>query len=72
MVICIVQKELHQILWNKSLFMKPDNQLHFTNSIINEFQQGKDYRDESFIISPDLFGITKPFISIETSYCELN
>ena len=52
--------------------MKPDNQLHFTNSIINEFQHGKDYWDESFIISPDLFGITKPFISIEISYCELN
>ena len=32
----------------------------------------KNYGDESFIISPDLLGITKTFISIEILYCELN
>ena len=49
--------------------MKDDYPLHFTNSVINEFQKGKDHGDESFIILPDLFGIMKPFISIEIPYC---
>ena len=29
-------------------------------------------RDESFIIPPSLFEITKPFIFVEIPYCELN
>ena len=52
--------------------MNADYLLFFINSVINEFQKGQDHRDESLIISPDLFGITKLFISIETLYCELN
>ena len=52
--------------------MRDDYPLHFTNSVINEFQKGKDHGDESFIILPDLFGIMKPFISIEIPYCELD
>ena len=42
------------------------------DSVINEFQNGKDHGDESFIIILDLLGIAKPFISIEIPYCELN
>ena len=45
--------------------MKDDYPLRFINSVINEFQKDKDHGDESFIILPDLFGIIKPFISIE-------
>ena len=52
--------------------MKADYSLRFINSVINVFQKGKDYGDESFIIPPNLFGITKPFIYIETPYCELS
>ena len=48
--------------------MNTDNPLRFINSAIDEFQKSKDHRNESFIIPPDLFGITKPFISIEISY----
>ena len=51
--------------------------MRFINSVIDEFQKGKDYADESFVISPNLFGITKPFISIVSHqtfqpYCEVN
>ena len=53
-------------------FKKAGYLLRFSNSIINEFQKGKDHRDESFIILPDLFRITKPFVSIEIPYFELN
>ena len=42
------------------------------NCVINEVQKSKYHGDESFIIPPDLFGITKPFTSIEIPYCELN
>ena len=56
----------------KEKFMKADYSLRFINSIINEFQNGKDHGDESFIIPPDSFGISKPFISVEIPYCELN
>ena len=73
--ILAVQKEFHQtekIPLIKEKFMKDDYSLHFTNSVINEFQKCKDHGDESFIILPDLFGIMKPFISIEIPYCELN
>ena len=52
--------------------MEADYPLRFSNSVIDEFQKGKDHGDDSFIIPPDLLGITKPFISIEIPYCELN
>ena len=48
--------------------MKDGYPLRFFNSVINEFQKGKECGDECFIIPPTLFKITKPFIS----YCELN
>ena len=44
----------------------------FTSNVVNEFQKVKDHWDESLIIPPDFFGITKPFISIEIPYYELS
>ena len=52
--------------------MKVDYPLHFINSVINEFQKGKDGGDESFIIPTSLFEIAKPLIFVEIPYCELN
>ena len=45
--------------------------MRFINSVVNEFQKGKDCKDKSFIIPPSLLEIKKPFIFIEISYCEL-
>ena len=56
----------------KEKFMKADSPLHFINSVVNEFQKGKECGDESFIITPSSFEITKPFISIEIPYRKLN
>ena len=52
--------------------MKADEPLLFIDYVDNEFQKGKEYRDENFIIPPSLFEIAEPLISIEISYCELN
>ena len=52
--------------------MKADYSLRFIKSVVNEFQKGKECGDESFIISPSLFEITKPFTFFEIPYCELN
>ena len=52
--------------------MKADYSLLFINSVVNEFQRGKEYGDESLIIPSSLFEITKHFVSIEIPYCELN
>ena len=52
--------------------MKVDYPLHFINSIVNEFQKGKECGDESFIIPTSLFEIAKPLIFVEIPYCELN
>ena len=52
--------------------MKADYPYRFINSVINEFQRSKGYGDESFIITPDLTEITKPFTSIEIPYCKLS
>ena len=52
--------------------MKADYPSRFINSIINEFQKRKDCGDESFIIPPTVFEITKPFIFVEIPCCELN
>ena len=49
----------------KEKFMKADDySLHFINSVVNDFQKGRECGDESFIIPPSLFEIKKPFISI--------
>ena len=52
--------------------MKADYPLSFTNSVVNEFQKGKEYGGESFIIPTSLFEIAKSFIFVEISHCELN
>ena len=41
-------------------------------SVVNNFQKGKYHGDKSFITPPNSLRITKPFISIEIPYCELN
>ena len=51
--------------------MKADYPLRNINSVVNQFQKGKECGDESFIIQPSLFEITKSFISIEVPLCEL-
>ena len=44
----------------------------FIKSVAKEFQKSKKCGDESFQISSSLFKITKPFISTEIPYCEVN
>ena len=56
----------------KEKFMKADYPLRFINSVVNEFQKGKECGDESFINSTGLFEIGKPFIFFEIPCCELN
>ena len=51
--------------------MKANYPLHFIN-VVNAFRRGKECGDESFMIPPNLFETTKPFIFIEIPYCELN
>ena len=38
----------------------------------NEFQKGKAWGDESFIIPTSLFEIAKPLIFVKIPYCELS
>ena len=52
--------------------MKADYPLCFVNSVINEFQKGKECGDESFIIPTSLFEIAQPLIFVEIPYYELN
>ena len=52
--------------------MKADYPLCFINSVVNEFQKGKECGDKSFIIPASLLEIAKPFIFAEIIYCELN
>ena len=56
----------------KEKFMKADYPLRFISSAVIEFQKGKEGGDESFIIPPRLFEITKPFIFVGIPYYELN
>ena len=56
----------------KEKFMKADYPLCFINSVVNEFQKGKECGDGRFIIPTSLFGIVKPLIFVEIPYCELN
>ena len=52
--------------------MKADYPLRFINSVVNEFQKGKECGHESFVIPASLFEIAKPLIFIKIPYCELN
>ena len=52
----------------KEKFMKADYPLRFINSVVNEFQKGKECGDESFIILTSLFEIAKPLIPVEIPY----
>ena len=56
----------------KEKFMKTDYPLYFNNSVLNEFQKGKECGDDIFIIPPTLFETRKSFIFIEIPYCGLN
>ena len=38
-----------------------DDPLRFINSVVNEFQKREECGDESFIIRPSLFEITKNY-----------
>ena len=51
--------------------MKVDYPLRFIESVVNEFEKGKECGDERVIIPPSLFEIAKPFIFVEIPYCEL-
>ena len=51
--------------------MKVDYSLRFVDSVVNEFEKGKECRDERVIIPPSLFEIAKPSIFVEIPYCEL-
>ena len=66
MVIFILQ--IHLI---KEMFMKVDYPLCFIDSVVDEFQKGKEGGDESFVIPPSLFEITNLFIFVDIPYCEL-
>ena len=46
--------------------------LRFINSVINEFQKGKECGDKSFIIPATLFEIKKPSIFVEIPFRKLN
>ena len=48
--------------------MKADYPLRFINSVVNEFQKGKECGDESFIIPTTLFETAKPLIFVEIPY----
>ena len=53
--------------------MKADYPLRFINSVVNEFEKGKEFGDESFIVATSLFEIAKLLLRfVEIPYCELN
>ena len=43
----------------KEKFLKADYSLRFINSVVNEFQKGKECGDENFITPTSLFEIAK-------------
>ena len=53
----------------KEKFIKADYPLRFINSLINQFQKGKECEGESFIIPTGLLEIAKPFIFVGIPYC---
>ena len=76
MVIFIVQKRISsnfdkEIPLTKNI-MKFWLPITFINSVVNNFQKGWEFGDESFIIQPSLLKITKYFTSIKMPYCELD
>ena len=50
--------------------MKADYPLRFINSVVNEFQKGKECGDESYIIPTSLLEIAKPLIFVEIPCCD--
>ena len=53
--------------------MKADYPLRFINSVVNEFEKGKEFGDENFIVATSLFEIAKLLLRfVEIPYCELN
>ena len=56
----------------KEKFMKAEYPFGFINSVVNEFQKGKECGDESFIIPTSLFENAKPLIFVEIPYYKLN
>ena len=62
-----------EILLIKGKFIKADYPLRFINSVVNEFEKGKEFGDESFIVATSLFEIAKLLLRFaEIPYCELN
>ena len=59
-----LQNAVNEIQSMVSSLFKADYLMRFINSVVNEFQKGKECGDESFIIPPSLFEITKPFIFV--------
>ena len=53
----------------KEKFIKADYPLRFIDSLINQFQKGKECEGESFIIPTGLLEIAKPFIFVGIPYC---
>ena len=61
-----ISSNLHQeIPLIKEKFMKADYPFRFIDSVVKEFQKGKECGDESFIIPTSLFEISKPLIFVE-------
>ena len=56
----------------KEKFLKAGYPLCFINSVVNEFQKGKECGGGRFIIPTSLFEIVKPLIFVEIPYCQLN
>ena len=54
----------------KHKFLNPDYRPKFLNSVMHQFFTPKN--NDSFIIPPDLFEESKPFILFEVPYCEEN
>ena len=54
----------------KRKFRNADYPPKFLNSVIHQFLTPKN--NDSFIILPDLFEESKPFILVEIPYCEKN
>ena len=52
--------------------MKADYLFRFINSVVHEFQKGKECGDGSFIIALVCLKLQKPSIFVEIPYCELN
>ena len=48
--------------------MEADYPLRFIESVVNEFQKGKECEDDGFIVPSSIYEIKKSFISIERPY----